>query len=90
MVWVLRNGKHYKNVVLPSAIPGILTGTILALSRAIGETAPLVVFGIPVIVHSYLDRYLIHLQLYQCKFTTGQDDRKRNSKKLQQQESSYC
>lgn len=38
-------------VVLPSAVPGILTGSILALSRAIGETAPLVVLGIPVIVH---------------------------------------
>lgn len=37
-------------VVLPSAIPGILTGAILALSRAIGETAPLVVIGIPVII----------------------------------------
>jgi len=31
--------------VLPSAMPGILTGTILAVSRAIGETAPLVVIG---------------------------------------------
>jgi len=31
--------------VLPSAMPGILTGTILAVSRAIGETAPLVVVG---------------------------------------------
>lgn len=31
--------------VLPSAMPGILTGTILALSRAIGETAPLLVVG---------------------------------------------
>ncbi|MGQ9493521.1 MAG: phosphate ABC transporter permease PstA [Anaerolineae bacterium] len=31
--------------VLPSALPGILTGTILAVSRAIGETAPLVVVG---------------------------------------------
>jgi phosphate transport system permease protein len=31
--------------VLPSALPGILTGTILAISRAIGETAPLVVIG---------------------------------------------
>ncbi|HSH04951.1 MAG TPA: phosphate ABC transporter permease PstA [Anaerolineae bacterium] len=31
--------------VLPSATPGILTGTILAMSRAIGETAPLVVVG---------------------------------------------
>lgn len=37
-------------VVLPSAIPGILTGTILALSRAVGETAPLIVLGIPVIL----------------------------------------
>ena len=31
--------------VLPSALPGILTGTILAMSRAIGETAPLIVIG---------------------------------------------
>jgi phosphate transport system permease protein len=31
--------------VLPSALPGVLTGTILAMSRAIGETAPLVVVG---------------------------------------------
>ena len=31
--------------VLPNAIPGILTGAILAISRAIGETAPLVVIG---------------------------------------------
>ena len=31
--------------VLPNAMPGILTGTILAVSRAIGETAPLVVIG---------------------------------------------
>lgn len=33
------------NHVLPSALPGILTGTILSVSRAIGETAPLVVVG---------------------------------------------
>ena len=31
--------------VLPAAVPGILTGIILALSRAIGETAPLLVVG---------------------------------------------
>jgi phosphate transport system permease protein len=31
--------------VLPMAFPGILTGTILAVSRAIGETAPLIVIG---------------------------------------------
>jgi len=34
-----------KNVVLPEALPGILTGTILALGRAIGETAPLIMVG---------------------------------------------
>ena len=34
-----------KNVVLPEAMPGILTGTILALGRAIGETAPLIMIG---------------------------------------------
>ncbi|SDZ03576.1 phosphate transport system permease protein [Evansella caseinilytica] len=39
-----------KNVVLPSALPGVLTGMILALSRAIGETAPLVVIGIPALL----------------------------------------
>ncbi len=31
--------------VLPMAVPGILTGLILALSRAIGETAPLITIG---------------------------------------------
>jgi len=31
--------------VFPSALPGILTGVILALSRAIGETAPLIMIG---------------------------------------------
>ncbi|GAB3190252.1 phosphate ABC transporter permease PstA [Nesterenkonia suensis] len=31
--------------VLPSAVPGMVTGTILAMSRAIGETAPLLLVG---------------------------------------------
>ncbi len=39
-----------RKVVLPSAMPGIMTGSILALSRAIGETAPLVVLGIPTLI----------------------------------------
>ncbi len=34
-----------RSIVLPSAIPGILTGTILALSRAAGETAPILFTG---------------------------------------------
>src|SRR6056297_719503 len=32
-------------VVLPSALPSIITGFILAISRAIGETAPLIMMG---------------------------------------------
>jgi len=34
-----------RKLVLPSAAPGILTGTVLALSRALGETAPLILAG---------------------------------------------
>jgi phosphate transport system permease protein len=34
-----------RRIVLPMAIPGIMTGAILAISRAIGETAPLIVIG---------------------------------------------
>ncbi len=34
-----------RDLVLPTAFPGILTGTILAVARAIGETAPLITIG---------------------------------------------
>jgi phosphate transport system permease protein len=46
---------HWQTVrhqVLPTAIPGILTGVILAVSRAIGETAPLLMVGAAVFVAS--------------------------------------
>lgn len=33
------------NVVLPPSMPGVLTGVILAISRAIGEAAPLIIVG---------------------------------------------
>jgi phosphate transport system permease protein len=36
--------------VLPASIPGIATGVILALSRAIGETAPLIVVGAATVI----------------------------------------
>ena len=39
--------------VLPAALPGIVTGVILSMSRAIGETAPLITIGVPVfLLHS--------------------------------------
>ncbi|MEH7236831.1 phosphate ABC transporter permease PstA [Bacillus sp. JJ1562] len=44
-----------KKVVLPAAIPGILTGVILAASRAVGETAPLTVIGIPALLIPFPD-----------------------------------
>ena len=34
-----------RKLILPAAAPGILTGTVLALSRALGETAPLILAG---------------------------------------------
>src|SRR4030043_1087247 len=49
-----------RNIVLPNAIPGILTGTILGLGRAAGETAPILfavaAFYLPRLPHSILDQ----------------------------------
>lgn len=44
-----------RKVVLPRALPGILTGTIIALARALGETAPLIMIGVPTTVFSTPD-----------------------------------
>jgi phosphate transport system permease protein len=38
------------NITLPASIPMIMTGSILALSRAIGEAAPLLVLGVPLFI----------------------------------------
>ena len=45
--------------VLPAAFPGMLTGLILALSRAIGETAPLVTIGALTYVPFLPDEHLV-------------------------------
>jgi phosphate transport system permease protein len=39
-----------RHQVLPAALPGILTGVILAVSRALGEAAPLLLFGAAIFV----------------------------------------
>ena len=49
-----------RNIVLPNAIPGILTGTILGLGRAAGETAPILftvaAFYLPQLPNSIFDQ----------------------------------
>lgn len=55
--------------VLPIATPGILTGIILALSRAIGETAPLLIMGafayVPFLPQSVWDQFTaMPIQIY--------------------------
>lgn len=56
---------HWQTVrycVLPYAIPGILTGTVLSLSRAAGETAPILftvaAFYLPRLPHSVFDQVM--------------------------------
>jgi phosphate transport system permease protein len=55
--------------VLPAAFPGIMTGVILALSRAIGETAPLIMIGalsfVPFLPQNLMDSFTaLPIQIY--------------------------
>ncbi len=71
-----------QRAVLPNAIPGILTGTILALSRAAGETAPILftvaAFYLPRLPDSVFDQcmalpyhlYVISTQVPNVKLST--------------------
>ncbi|MFH2110595.1 MAG: phosphate ABC transporter permease PstA [Candidatus Bathyarchaeota archaeon] len=61
--------KVTRQIVLPEAFPGILTGTIIALSRAIGEAAPMIAIAALVYVTfvplSPLDRFTVMpIQIY--------------------------
>lgn len=51
-----------RHIVLPNAIPGILTGAILGLGRAAGETAPILftvaAFYLPQLPHSIFDQVM--------------------------------
>ena len=55
--------------VIPIAMPGIITGIILSLSRAIGETAPLIIMGaftyVPFLPKSIWDQFTVMpIQIY--------------------------
>lgn len=69
--FALGTSKWYvtRTLVLPIALPGILTGMILSLSRAIGETAPLIIMGaftyVPFLPKSLWDQFTaIPIQVY--------------------------
>lgn len=51
-----------RHIVLPQALPGIITGTVLAMSRAAGETAPILVVGaaflLPALPQSPFDQFM--------------------------------
>jgi phosphate transport system permease protein len=65
--------------VLPNAMPGILTGTILAISRAIGETAPLVVVGASTAISFDPSSPFSKLQRFPFKSTSGPPVHRMNS-----------
>ena len=65
-------------LILPISFPGILTGMILSLSRAIGETAPLIIMGaftyVPFLPESVWDKFtVIPIQIYNW-ITLPQED----------------
>lgn len=58
-----------RSVVLPNAVPGIVTGVILSVARAIGETAPLLLVGaaafVPFAPNGLLSSYtVVPVQIY--------------------------
>ena len=63
-------------------MPGILTGVILALSRAIGETAPLITIGaltyIAFLPHSVFDPS----RFFRYRYSTGYRGRRKRSRQM--------
>ena len=76
-------------VVLPAALPGILTGFILALSRALGETAPLILIGIPTILLRLPSGIMDQFQALPIQIYNWAKCLKKNSKMSHQQALSY-
>jgi phosphate transport system permease protein len=62
-----------RDVVLPSALPGILTGVVLTLSRAAGETAPILFTGVAFYINSstgYLNQEFMALPYHLYMLST--------------------
>ncbi|MBC7567450.1 MAG: phosphate ABC transporter permease PstA [Pedobacter sp.] len=62
-----------RDVVLPSAIPGILTGIVLTLSRAAGETAPILFTGVAFYINNpsgYLNQEFMALPYHLYMLST--------------------
>lgn len=62
-----------RDMVLPSALPGILTGMVLALSRAAGETAPILFTGVAFYINNptgYLNQEFMALPYHLYMLST--------------------
>ncbi len=79
-----------RHQVLPAAIPGIATGVILALSRAIGETAPLIPLGAATFITFDPSGPFPATPLCRCRSSTGRSSPRTSSGCSRQRESSSC
>lgn len=77
-------------IVLPNAMPGILTGTILSISRAIGETAPLIVIGASTSLSPIPPASSPSLPFCRSRFTTGPHGPSQSFVRLPPQVSLFC
>ena len=58
--------------LLPAALPGIFTGTIIGLARAFGESAPLLLIEWLLLLLIYQAVLMIQLQPFRFKYIFGQ------------------
>jgi phosphate transport system permease protein len=80
--------------VLPLAAPGILTGTIIGLAQALGETAPLLLIGMVAFVREFRRRrrrvFSIRRRRCRCRSTAGPSGPTRPSSNGPRARSSCC